>query len=117
MIFVGQAGQYHPRRKAILEYLKEQIPNFWFGTLSQQDSFKAYSQAVISLNISLNGDLNLRFFEIISSQGFLLTDSLSEESGLNLLFSEGEDYESFDNIPQLVEKIKYFLKHPNLINQ
>lgn len=72
VIFVGQASKFHPRRKAILEYLHQQIPNFWSGRLSQRDSLKAFSQAQISLNISLNGDLNLRFFEIISAGGFFV---------------------------------------------
>ncbi|MBE9223250.1 glycosyltransferase [Cyanobacterium stanieri LEGE 03274] len=117
VIFVGQASKFHPRRKAILEYLQKEIPNFWYGRLSQKDSLKAYSQALISLNISLNGDLNLRFFEIISSGGFLLTDRLSEESGMNLLFSEGEEYETFSNVQQLVDKVKYFLQYPELVEQ
>jgi predicted O-linked N-acetylglucosamine transferase (SPINDLY family) len=117
VIFVGQAGKHHPRRRAILKYLRTQIPSFWSGGLLQQDSLKAFSQAPISLNISLNGDLNLRCFEVISSKGFLLTDALSEESGIDLLFSQGQEYESFRSINQLVNKIKYFLKYPDTIEQ
>ena len=117
IIFVGQASKFHPRRKAILEYLHQQIPNFWSGRLSQRDSLKAFSQAQISLNISLNGDLNLRFFEIISAGGFLLTDTLAEEAGMNLLLEEGKEYESFENVEQLINKIKYFLQYPELIEE
>ncbi|WP_324281905.1 glycosyltransferase [Cyanobacterium aponinum UTEX 3222] len=117
VIFVGQASKFHPRRKAILEYLHQEIPNFWSGRLSQRDSLKAFSQAQISLNISLNGDLNLRFFEIISAGGFLLTDTLAEEAGMNLLLEEGKEYESFENIEQLINKIKYFVQYPELIEE
>jgi spore maturation protein CgeB len=60
----------------------------------------------------LNGDLNLRVFEVISSGGFLLTDRLAPQSGIDLLFEDGKHFVSFSNIDDLTEKIRYFLQHP-----
>ena len=73
--------------------------------MPQADSFKAFTLSNISLNISLNGDLNLRNFEILSAKSFLLTDKLSDESGLSLLLENGKDYESYSSIDELIEKL------------
>ncbi len=114
-VFVGQAGKYHPRRRKILQDAKDNLTNFWFDQLSQRDSLKVFAAADISLNISLNGDLNLRTFEILSARGFLLADKLTDESGINLLLNEGEEYESFSNLEELAEKIHYFSKSPEIL--
>lgn len=110
--FVGQAGRWHPYRKHVLQYLKaHSIPVNHFQ-VPQAEATEIYAQSLINLNISLNGDLNLRVFEVLSSGGFLLTDRLSEESGLNLLFRDGEHLVCFENEKDLLDKIKYFLEHP-----
>lgn len=116
-IFVGQAGKYHPRRKRILQYASDHLNNFWWGQLNQRDSLKAFAAADTALNVSLNGDLNLRIFEILSAKGFLLTDQLTDESGINLLLNEGEEYESFANASEMIDKIKYFSSYPDLISK
>ena len=116
-IFVGQTGQFHPRRKKIVQYLAEKNDLFWYGQLSQKDSLKAFNTADISLNISLNGDLNLRNFEILSSKGFLLADKLTDESGINILLTEGEEYEAFSDTKELIDKISYFSKLPHAISK
>jgi len=107
-IFIGNLGKWHPLRRRIVEYLSRQIPNFFYGQLSLEDSFKAFRQASISLNISLNGDVNMRNFEIISSGGFLLSERLSDETGMNLILEEGKDYEAFSGLQELTDKIRYF---------
>ena len=109
--FIGQAGKYHPRRKKLINYLKQNVSQFGSAQLPQADSYKVYNLANIALNISLNGDLNLRNFEILASEGFLLTDKLSEESGIDLLLEAGKEYEFFTNKEDLVDKINYYSKH------
>jgi len=63
--------------------------------------------------VSLNGDLNWRFFEIIASGGFLLTDRLNPDSGVDRLFEEGTHYEAFSNSDELVQKINFYREHPD----
>jgi hypothetical protein len=113
VVFIGSVGKFHPYRKHILSALAEyqDIP-LHIQRLERPNAAKVYSQAHISLNISLNGDLNFRIFEVISSGGFLLTDRLSPQSGLNLLFCDGEHFVSFSNVEDLIDKVRYFLQHP-----
>ena len=106
-IFIGNFNS-HPRRRRIVEYLSHYVSDFRYGQLRLQDSFKAFKQANISLNISLNGDANMRNFEIISAEGFLLSERLSDETGMNLILEEGRDYEAFSDLQELIDKIKYF---------
>jgi glycosyltransferase involved in cell wall biosynthesis len=110
--FVGQVGRFHPYRQYILSQLK--TSNFPLNQLQAppERAAEIYAQSQINLNISLNGDLNLRVFEVLASGGFLLTDRLSDESGLNSIFKPGTDLEVFNNLSDLKYQIRYFLEHP-----
>lgn len=111
--FVGQAGRWHPYRRHVLNYLAGQGVPLNILQAPHEKAAEIYAQSLINLNISLNGDLNLRIFEVLSSGGFLLTDMLSPESGLNLLFRDGEHLVCFRDEKDLLDKIKYFLRHPD----
>jgi hypothetical protein len=115
IVFIGQCGLFHPRRGRIINHLKEHISNFWAQELPQQESYVAYNHAPISLNISLNGDLNLRVFEVIAANGFLLTDLLSDESGMNLILEEERDYRGYESLDDLKTHISELFKNPNRI--
>jgi glycosyltransferase involved in cell wall biosynthesis len=117
VVFIGQSGRFHPRRRRIIDYLKTQFSNFWAHQLPHQESFVAYNRAPISLNISLNGDLNLRVFEVIAANGFLLTDILSEEAGMDLILEEGKDYVGYAGLEDLKNHISELVKNRDLISQ
>jgi hypothetical protein len=112
VVFAGSQGRFHPYRCYILEKLREK--NVPLDTLSctQQQAAELYSTYQISLNVSLNQDLNWRFFEIIASGGFLLTDRLNLHSGIGLLFTEGVHYEAFSSDDELLFKLNYYLQNP-----
>ena len=112
LTFVGQVGHHHPWRRAVLAHVKAAgLPLETFtGTLEKTASLYADSQ--VTLNVSLNGDLNLRVFESLAAGGFLLTDELSEASGLRLLFEPGRHLDTWRTPGELVEKIQYYLAHP-----
>lgn len=111
--FVGQIGRWHPYRRYILNHLARQGVPLNILQAPHEKAAKIYAQSLINLNISLNGDLNLRIFEVLSSGGFLLTDTLSHESGLDLLFRDGEHLVCFKDEKDLLDKLNYFLKHPD----
>jgi tetratricopeptide (TPR) repeat protein len=111
--FVGQAGKWHPYRKYILQYLKANGVLVNHFQIPPAEAAQIYAQSLVNLNVSLNGDLNLRVFEVLSSGGFLLTDKLTMESGLELLFKDGQHLVCFENDRDLLDKIRYFLKHPD----
>ena len=110
--FVGQAGRFHPYRAYILEELKRAGLPLELMQTSPEGAADVYADSLITLNISLNGDLNLRVFEALSAGGFLLTDRLRESSGLEGLFTPGEDLEVWNSKDELVEKIRYYLANP-----
>ena len=70
LTFVGQVGRFHPYRRWVLQQVQAAgLPlETLRGTLAQTADIYADSQ--ITLNISLNGDLNLRVFEALAAGGF-----------------------------------------------
>lgn len=110
--FVGSLGRFHPYRVAVIEFLAKNISSLHVGSASQKAATAAYNSYNISLNVSLNSDLNWRFFEILGAGGFLLTDRLPSASGIDMLFSEGKHYEAFASDSELLEKIDFYTRHP-----
>ncbi len=117
LTFVGQAGAHHPFRKAVLERLK--ADGFPLEVLQAPQSGAAdiYSDSLATLNITLNGDINMRFFEGLAAGGFLMCDRLPKWSGLDRLFAEGEDFELFGSYDELAEKLRYYFSKPDLLHR
>lgn len=82
LTFVGQAGSHHPFRKYILDKLKAEGLPLQTLQASQKDAAKIYNESLITLNITLNADVNMRFFEVPAAGGFMLADRLAKPSGL-----------------------------------
>jgi len=114
--FVGQVGKWHPYRCHIIDHIKNAQLPLSSGRQPHSDAAATYAKSAISLNCSLNGDLNLRVFEVISSGGFLLTDTLHEESGLELILKKGVHYDDYRNEKELIEKAQYYLNNPEQAN-
>jgi Glycosyl transferases group 1/SEC-C motif len=72
-----------------------------------------YAQAQITFNCSLNGDLNMRVFEAMAAGGFLITDRLSPQSGLENLFQRDKHYVDYENQYDLLAKLRHYLAHPD----
>ena len=112
VVFAGSLGRFHPYRRHVVESLQKASYPIDALSCSQENAASHYSNYLISLNVSLNQDLNWRFFEIISSGGFLLTDRLNEESGISKIFTEGIHYEAFGDQNELYYKVNYYLSNP-----
>jgi hypothetical protein len=110
--FVGQAGKFHPRRARLIESLmKHRLPFVGTG-VSQAEGLRFYGSSLIGFNASLNGDLNLRVFEILASGSALMTDRLSPASGLGRLIEDGRDGILYDSADELCERAAHALSHP-----
>jgi len=110
--FVGQTGICHPRRTSLLSQLNaHQIP-LAAEAVSQREGLAIYGSSLIGFNSSLNGDLNLRIFEIIASGAMLLTDELAPTSGLNDLWQSGRELVTYATPLELVEKARHAVSHP-----
>ncbi len=112
MVFVGQVGRFHPYRSWLMNELRRRGLPLDIRRLAQDQSADAYAGAAIALNCSLNGDLNLRTFEILGAGGFLFTDRLSRASGLERVLRDGEHCVLYDTPDDLADKARYYLDHP-----
>jgi hypothetical protein len=79
---------------------------------SNDDYFANFRRSAININL-VNGNaetgLNMRHFEITAAGGFLLCYDQPELAGL---FRIGEECAVFRNEEELLEKIRYYLEHP-----
>ena len=112
ILFVGQAGKYHPRRRRLLSAIKAHGLPLRAVACPAEEAAAQYAGARITFNCSLNGDLNMRVFEALGAGGFLLTDHLSPQSGLARLFKDGEHLALYDSPDDLIAKAEYYLDHP-----
>jgi glycosyltransferase involved in cell wall biosynthesis len=112
--FIGSLGRFHPYRRYIVKRLSANVANFDFGQSAQAEASLMYNKYLISLNISLNSDLNWRFFEVLAAGGFLLTDRLPESSGISEFLKEGTHFDAFSSYDELVSKVNYYLANPDI---
>lgn len=112
IVFVGQVGAFHPWRRHVLESARQAGLPLWAGPMPQEEAARAYATARGAINCSLNGDLNLRTFEILGAGGLLMNDRLAPASGMDRLFEDGRHYVAWRSPEELVEKGRYYLDHP-----
>lgn len=81
------------------------------GFLSDEKSMaKVYNASLINLNITEQGqdNLNYRLFEVMGSNGFLLTDNMPS---ISEFFKVGKELDVYNNEQDLVDKIDFYLKN------
>ncbi|MBF0332912.1 MAG: glycosyltransferase [Alphaproteobacteria bacterium] len=113
VVFVGQIGNFHPWRRHVLEAARHAGLPLWFGRLPQDEAAKAYAEARGAINCSLNGDFNLRAFEILGAGGLLLADRLAPQSGMSRLLVDGLHCATWAGPDELIEKARHYLAHPD----
>jgi Flp pilus assembly protein TadD len=108
----GQRGAMHPARAALVRRLERaRVP--YEHCVGLRDAIgEAYGSAAVSVNRSLNGDLNLRVSEVLAAGGCLATDALSPESGLGLLFESGREIETYATDAAAVELVSALIADP-----
>jgi len=113
LTFVGQIGAFHPWRRHVLERLVEAGLPLVGMQAAPEMAADIYAGSQITLNVSLNGDLNLRVFEALGAGGFLITDALSEQAGLERCFVPGRHLATYRSPDELVELVRHYLDHPD----
>jgi tetratricopeptide (TPR) repeat protein len=112
LAFVGQAGKLHPQRMRWLQALGARGVRVHARAATQTEALRVYGGALAGFNASLNGDLNLRVFEILACGAALLSDRLAEEAGLGRIFAEGRELLTYGSEAELVERARDLLAHP-----
>jgi hypothetical protein len=110
--FIGQYGARHPLRLALIKGLLERGLPLYVRTAPQDLAARIYGESQINLNISLNGDVNLRVFEVAAHGGLLLTDALKPQAGLGDLFKVDREVVTFGDIDDLAAKVRGLLADP-----
>ena len=110
--FVGQTGICHPRRIQLLSQLNAQNLPLQARAVSQREGLAFYGSSTVGFNSSLNGDLNLRVFEIMASGAMLLTDALAPSSGLTDIWQPGRELVTYASAAELVEKARHAVAQP-----
>jgi len=110
--FVGQTGICHPRRINLLSQLNAHHLPLAAKAVSQREGLGFYGSSLVGFNSSLNGDLNLRVFEILASGAMLLTDELAPAAGMNEIWQPGRELVTYATPVELVEKARHAISHP-----
>jgi len=108
--FVGSYGGKGSYREELLLGIKAQFPNSFIGSAPHTKMSEIYSSSKIGINYSLNNDINMRIFEILSCGTMLLTSEI-KDNGLSDLFKEGEHLVTYKTKEQLIDLINYYLRH------
>lgn len=111
--FVGQIGAFHPWRRHVLGRLTAAGLPLQGMRAEPEKAADIYAASRVTLNCSLNGDLNLRVFEALGAGGFLLTDALSPDAGLERCFTSGRHLVTYRSPEELVELARHYLDHPD----
>jgi hypothetical protein len=105
--FVGSLVE-GTRRYTLLKKLTQKVPVhvercFW------DEMAALFSESRIVFNNGVSEDLNMRFFEVLSTGTLLLSD-MAQDSGQEELFVAGEDYALYrdDNLEEVAQ---YYLAH------
>jgi tetratricopeptide (TPR) repeat protein len=112
LAFVGQASTLHTRRARLLAALAERKLPVAARPLRQQEALAHYGASLLGFNASLNGDLNLRVFEILAAGAGLVTDRLAPAAGLPRLFPENRELATYADENELTAVTERLLRHP-----
>ena len=108
--YVGSTNKdMHPLRFKLIEKLKNEFPNSYFGTASGEEMYKIYSQSKIVFNKSVNNDINMRYFEAMGSGAMLLTDGVIN-NGMEDIFKKDRHYIEYDEL-NIIDLAKNYLNN------
>ncbi len=113
IVVVGHVNKSHARRRRYLDELNRRGYPLRHVMCQPHEAAAIYNGSLICLNISMNGDANLRFFEVPAAGGFLLTDRLSGLAGVGAFYREDEHYGAFGDLDELCAKLDRYLANPH----
>ena len=94
--FVGTTGKFS-LRKVALELIRSEYPDSFVGTAPREELPGIYAQSRLTVNYSINNDINMRTFEAMGA-GALVVTSRIRNNGFEELFTPGKDCLVFDDI-------------------
>ena len=105
--FVGTEGKNNLRGE-LLKALALRYPNSYIGRADPRLMSNIYSSAKVGFNYSINNDINMRMFEVLSCGALLVTNRIND-NGFEELFSDGKNVISYASPEELYKKISHYL--------
>ncbi len=114
--FVGQIGPPTSFRHKFLKkiFFSDNLNNIkkkYTNGISDKLMSKIYGNSKIVPNVSINEDINMRYYEAMAAGSLLLANKI-KNSGIDKLFIENIDYVSYSDERDAIKKIKFYLKNP-----
>jgi len=113
--FVG-APFYGETRGNLLNLIKQKYPQSYLGAAEFSEMGNIYSHSKIGFNYSINSDINMRIFEIMSC-GIMLITNYIKKDGLTELFEDRKHLVIYKSQNELFSLIEYYLKHEDERNR
>ena len=106
--FVGKFGvPGSDRFETLTRVLGQFVTNDTARSYSPREMGTIYSRSKIVFNKSINGDLNMRFFEGLAAGALVVTDRIG--NGLADVACEGEHYVGYSSIEEAIAVIRHYL--------
>lgn len=116
LAFVGRVSDQRPARKWMVEFLEEKGRESDIAiehSLKYEEMMGLYRDSRIIPNESIFGEVNFRLFEAASCGCLVLSQDLGDEQAS--LFEPGREFDTYDNIVELDEKLGMYLKNERLV--
>lgn len=113
LVFVGYLNEdtRGNNRVEYLDRLFREFPNSWLAFNCFHEHMAAhYVRSRLGFNISIRDDLNMRWFEVLSTGTALLTN-INVEGWEELGFKEGDHFIGYQGVDDAIEKARHYLKH------
>jgi hypothetical protein len=108
--FVGQmSAPESERHKVLTRVLSRFQTNDYHRFHSPKEMGATYSRSKIVFNKSVQGDVNMRFFEGLASGALLVTDRIG--NGLEEIGEHGKHFVVYETAEEAIELIEYYLAH------
>ena len=107
--FVGTEGKKNPRGE-LLRSLAKRYPDSFIGRADSGLMANIYSSSKIGFNYSINNDINMRMFEVMSCGALLLTNRI-RGNGFEELFADGKNVVVYSDPGDLMRKADYHISH------
>ncbi len=113
IVHIGQTSKFHINRNMYLSIIEDSLLPLKYISISKNRVFDVYNQNALTLNISLNGDMNGRWFQVPGAGGVLVANKLCENTGYNKIFSEDE-VPTFSSPTEAISILKKFINNSDL---
>ncbi|MGE0605923.1 MAG: glycosyltransferase [Pirellulales bacterium] len=109
--FIGNL--FPGERSDLVRLLQQHFPKSLVARRYFEEMAKAYAESRVVFNRSLRNDINMRVFEAVACGSLLLTNNLSD-NGQDELFRDGTHLATYRDSEELLDKVRYYLRHPEI---